>query len=68
MDGITKEQREKFLADYQSRIVEVAGYTPEEAKLVAEAIESVDDLIEEGFDGVSAADEEMSYWDNDGED
>ena len=61
----TKEQREQFLADYQSRIIERAGWTREEAKAAADAIDDVDVLINDGCDGITAADEEMSCWTND---
>jgi len=63
--AITKEQRQKFLADYQSRIIERADWTSEEAKAATEAIPDVDELINDGYDGVAAADEEMSSWTND---
>ena len=62
---ISKEQREKFLSDYQSRIIQRAGWTPEEAKAAADAIDDVDELINDGCDGITAADEEMSCWTND---
>ncbi|RAR50532.1 UNVERIFIED_CONTAM: hypothetical protein C7454_12253 [Acidovorax defluvii] len=62
---ITKEQRERFLSDYRSRIIERAGWTPEEAKAAADAIDDVDELIKDGCDGITAADEEMSCWTND---
>ena len=44
---ITKEQRERFLSDYRSRIIERAGWTPEEAKAAADAIDDVDELIKD---------------------
>lgn len=61
--SITKEQREKFLSDYQSRFMEQAGWSQEDAKAATDAIDDVDELINDGHDGITAADEEMSYWD-----
>ena len=55
----------RFLSDYRSRIIERAGWTPEEAKAAADAIDDVDELIKDGCDGITAADEEMSCWTND---
>lgn len=62
---ITKDQRDKFLSDYQSRIIERAVWTPDQAKVAADAIDDVDALMNEGLDGITAADEEMSCWTND---
>ena len=67
MSTITKEQREKFINEYASRIVELAGWTTEQAMNAALA-EDVDALIDEGFCGSDAADEEMSNWTDDGDD
>jgi len=67
MSTITKEQRDKFINEYASRIVEMAGWTAEEAMNAALA-EDVDERINEGFNGADAADEEMTNWADDGED
>jgi hypothetical protein len=61
---ITKEQREKFINDFASRIIEIAGWPKEDALAAANAAD-IDDLINEGFDGEQAADDEMSYWTDD---
>lgn len=62
---ITKDMRDKFMSDYQSRIIERAGWTPGEAKAAADAIDDVDGLMNDGLDGITAADEEVSCWTND---
>jgi 2-oxo-4-hydroxy-4-carboxy--5-ureidoimidazoline (OHCU) decarboxylase len=63
---ITKEQRQKFINEYASRIVERAGWTAEDAMDAALAAD-VDQCIEDGYNGMDAADEEMSYWEDDGD-
>lgn len=64
--NITKEMRDAYLNEYASRIVEIAGWSKEDAMNAALA-EDIDALIEEGFPATDAADEEMSNWKDDGD-
>lgn len=64
--SITKEQREAFINEYASRIVERAGWTKDEAMNAANATD-VDELINDGWTGIDAADDEMSNWTDDEE-
>ena len=45
--------------------IDRAGWTQGEAKAAADAIDDVDELINDGMDGITAANEEMSCWTND---
>lgn len=61
--------KEKWLARYKQRFID-AGLTAEEAQECANCVELTDDLSDSpsvADDPEAAADDEMSYWDNDGD-